>query len=98
MIAKTWLRAGALALPLMAAAPASAQDEEQGRPDDRNSLTVGLGGAYLPSYEGSDDYILTPAGLAFGKVAGFGFATRGTALYLDLIPDKADAPFSFDFG
>jgi outer membrane scaffolding protein for murein synthesis (MipA/OmpV family) len=82
----------------MAAAPASAQDEEQGRPDDRNSLTVGLGGAYLPSYEGSDDYILTPAGLAFGKVAGFGFATRGTALYLDLIPDKADAPFSFDFG
>ena len=98
MIAKTWLRAAALALPLMAAAPASAQDEEQGRPDERNSLTIGLGGAYLPSYEGSDDYILTPAGLAFGKVAGFGFATRGTALYLDLIPDKADAPFSFDFG
>ncbi|HEX8124941.1 MAG TPA: MipA/OmpV family protein [Allosphingosinicella sp.] len=99
MIAKTCLRAAALALPLMAAAPASAQEgEEQGRPDDRNSLTIGLGGAYLPSYEGSDDYILTPAGLAFGKVAGFGFATRGTALYLDLIPDKADSPFSFDFG
>ncbi|HEX8309130.1 MAG TPA: MipA/OmpV family protein [Allosphingosinicella sp.] len=99
MILKTCLRAAAVALPLLAAAPAPAQEvEEQGRPDDRNSLTIGLGGAYVPSYEGSDDYILTPAGLAFGKIAGFGFATRGTALYVDLIPDKADAAYSFDFG
>ncbi|HYG46370.1 MAG TPA: MipA/OmpV family protein [Allosphingosinicella sp.] len=92
-------RAAALALPLLAAAPALAQDaEEQGRPYDRNSLTIGLGGAYIPSYEGSDDYILTPIGIAFGKVAGFGFATRGTALYVDLVPDKRDAPVDFDFG
>ena len=99
MISKTCLRAAALALPLLAAAPGLAQESaEEGWPDDRNSLTIGLGAAYVPSYEGSDDYILTPAGLAFGKVAGFGFATRGTALYLDLIPDKADSPFSFDFG
>jgi len=99
MTAKTCWRAAALALPLLAAAPALAQDgDEQGRPDDRNSLTIGLGGAYVPSYEGSDDYILTPVGLAFGKVSGFGFATRGTALYIDLIPDKSDAPVSFDFG
>ena len=99
MISKTCLRAAALALPLLAAAPGLAQESaEEGWPDDRNSLTIGLGAAYVPSYEGSDDYILTPAGLAFGKVAGFGFATRGTALYVDLIPDKADAPVSFDFG
>jgi outer membrane protein len=99
MTAKSRLRAAALAVPLLAAAPALAQDaDEQGRPDDRNSLTIGLGGAYLPSYEGSDDYILTPVGLAFGKVAGFGFATRGTALYVDIVPEKPDAPFSFDLG
>lgn len=99
MTVKTCWRAAALAFPLLAASPALAQDgEEQGRPDDRNSLTIGVGGAYVPSYEGSDDYMLTPIGLAFGKVAGFGFATRGTALYVDLIPDKADAPVSFDFG
>jgi outer membrane scaffolding protein for murein synthesis (MipA/OmpV family) len=99
MTAKTCWRAAALTLPLLAAAPALAQDrEEQGRPYDRNSLTIGLGGAYLPSYEGSDDYILTPIGIAFGKIAGFGFATRGTALYVDLIPDKKDEPVSFDFG
>lgn len=99
MTAKTSLRAAILALPLLAAAPALAQDgEEQGRPYDRNSLTIGLGGAYVPSYDGSDDYIATPIGLAFGKVAGFGFATRGTALYVDLIPDKQDAAVDFDFG
>ncbi|MEA3009084.1 MAG: MipA family protein [Sphingomonadales bacterium] len=99
MTARIFWRAAILALPLLAAAPALAQEaDDQGRPDDPNSLTIGLGGAYVPSYEGSDDYILTPIGLAFGKVAGFGFATRGTALYVDLIPDKANAPVSFDFG
>jgi outer membrane scaffolding protein for murein synthesis (MipA/OmpV family) len=99
MTAKTCWRAAILALPLLAAAPALAQDgDDQGRPDDRTSLTIGLGAGYIPSYEGSDDYVPTPIGLAFGKVSGFGFATRGTALYVDLIPDKSDAPFSFDFG
>ncbi|HET9640556.1 MAG TPA: MipA/OmpV family protein [Allosphingosinicella sp.] len=98
MTVKLCVRAAALALPLVAAAPALAQDTEEGRPYDRNSLTIGLGGAYVPSYEGSDDYILTPIGLAFGKVSGFGFATRGTALYVDLIPDKRDAPVDVDFG
>lgn len=99
MTAMNCWRAAIWALPLLAATPALAQEaDDQGRPDDPNSLTIGLGGAYVPSYEGSDDYILTPIGLAFGKVAGFGFATRGTALYVDLIPDKANAPVSFDFG
>ncbi|HEU0099760.1 MAG TPA: MipA/OmpV family protein [Allosphingosinicella sp.] len=98
MTVKTCLRAAALAAPLLAAGPALAQDSEEGRPYDRNSLTIGLGGAYVPSYDGSDDYILTPVGLAFGKVAGFGFATRGTALYVDLIPDKRDSAVDFDFG
>jgi MipA family protein len=99
MTVKTCLRAAALAVPLLAAGPALAQEEaEEGRPYDRNSLTIGLGGAYVPSYEGSDDYILTPIGLAFGKVSGFGFATRGTALYVDLVPDKRDASLDVDFG
>jgi outer membrane scaffolding protein for murein synthesis (MipA/OmpV family) len=98
MTAKTFWRAAAFALPLIAATPALAQGDEESLPNDPNSLTVGVGGAYMPSYEGSDDYILTPIGLAFGKVAGFGFATRGTALYVDVIPDKSDAPLSFDLG
>jgi outer membrane scaffolding protein for murein synthesis (MipA/OmpV family) len=89
--------AAALAVPL-AAAPASAQDDGDSYLDRPYSLTIGAGGAYLPSYEGSDDYEFTPAGLIFGKVAGFGFATRGTTLTFDLIRDRRDSPVSVDFG
>lgn len=98
MTAKTFWRIAAFALPLLAATPALAQEEEEALPDDPNSLTIGLGGGYVPSYEGSDDYEFTPIGVAFGKVAGFGFATRGTGLSVDLIRDKADAPVSFELG
>jgi outer membrane scaffolding protein for murein synthesis (MipA/OmpV family) len=98
MTLKTACRAAALALPLLAAAPAFAQAGEEGLPDDPNSLTIGVGGGYVPSYEGSDDYEFTPIGVAFGKVGGFSFATRGTSLSLDLIREKADAPVAFEFG
>lgn len=95
---KALCRAAAVALPLLAAAPAFAQDDEEGWPDDPNSLTLGVGGAYVPSYEGSDDYEFTPIALAFGKVAGFSFSTRGSGLAIDLIRDPADAPVSFELG
>jgi outer membrane protein len=90
-------KAAALAA-LFIAAPAFAQAEDEPLPNDPNTLTIGIGGAYVPSYEGSDDYILTPIGLAFGKVAGFGFGTRGTSLYVDLIRDDPNADFTVDFG
>jgi outer membrane scaffolding protein for murein synthesis (MipA/OmpV family) len=90
-------RAALLAASILAAAPAFAQDDEP-LPNDPNSLTIGIGGAYLPSYEGSDDYQFTPIGLAFGKVAGFGFATRGSALAIDLIRDDPNAPYSIELG
>lgn len=98
MMLKMPCRAAALALPLLVATPAFAQDKEEGWPDDPNSLTVGVGGGYVPSYEGSDDYEFTPIGVAFGKVAGFSFATRGSGLSVDLIRDAADAAVSFEFG
>jgi outer membrane scaffolding protein for murein synthesis (MipA/OmpV family) len=89
--------AAALAVPL-AAVPAFAQDDGDSYLDRPYSLTIGAGGAYVSSYEGSDDYEFTPAGLIFGKVAGFGFATRGTTLTFDLIRDRSDSPVSLDFG
>jgi MipA family protein len=88
----------AFAFLAFAAAPVVAQDGEEALPEDRNSLTVGVGGAYVPSYEGSDDYILTPIGALFGKVGGIGFQTRGTGLAVDLIPDSRDDPFSIELG
>ncbi|MDT9599686.1 MipA/OmpV family protein [Sphingosinicella rhizophila] len=91
-------KAAAFALPLLAASPAFAQDEEPLERDDNYSLTVGAGAAYLPSYEGSDNYIVTPVGIAFGKIAGFSFATRGTTLTIDLVPDSAGSAFEFGLG
>jgi outer membrane scaffolding protein for murein synthesis (MipA/OmpV family) len=86
------------ATPAFAQAPQATPDDEAGLPDDRNSLTIGIGGAYVPSYEGSDDYIATPIGVLFGKVAGISFVTRGTSLAVDLIPEAADAPFAITLG
>jgi outer membrane scaffolding protein for murein synthesis (MipA/OmpV family) len=77
------LLAGAL---LLAAAPAFAQ-EEAPPPDDGNTLTIGVGAGYVPSYEGSDDYSLIPAAVVRGKVGGHSFFTRGLQLYLDVIPE-----------
>jgi MipA family protein len=97
VILSPFCKAAALALPLLAASPAFAQDDEP-LPNDPNSLTIGLGAAYVPSYEGSDDYEFTPIGIVFGKVAGFGFATRGTSLAIDLIRGDPNDPVSFGFG
>jgi MipA family protein len=73
---------------------AQAQDAEAAKTDaaDRGVfagdwLTVGVGGGYAPSYEGSDNYVLFPAPLAQGSIGGFEFGARGPGLYVDLIPD-----------
>jgi len=94
------LAALAVSAAALGAAPAWAQDSaaDADFPEDRNSLTVGIGGAYVPSYEGSDDYIATPIGVLFGRLGPISFVTRGTALAIDVIPEAQDAPFAFTLG
>jgi MipA family protein len=68
--------------------PAFAQDADTqpaATSEYRDRLTVGLAVAVSPSYEGSDNYRLSPGGLVQGQVAGFSFAARGTNFYVDLI-------------
>lgn len=84
-----------LALSLSQPALAQAQETESSKADapDRGVfagdwLTIGIGGGYGPSYDGSDDYILFPAPLAQGSVAGFDFGARGPGLYVDLVRDN----------
>src|SRR4051794_25508876 len=84
-----------VALAACLASPALAQSEpvaaQLPSPEDianRDTLTIGLGAAIVPDYEGSDDYRVIPAGAVRGKYRGFAFSTRGTYLYVDVIPQN----------
>jgi outer membrane scaffolding protein for murein synthesis (MipA/OmpV family) len=63
---------------------------------NKDSLTVGVGAAVLPDYEGSDDYRIIPAGAIRGKLDGISFITRGTYLYVDVVPTSSK--FGFNAG
>ena len=56
---------------------------------DENWLTVGIGAGYVPSYSGSDDYILFPLPLVAGRVGGVGFRPAAAGLSLDLLAPAA---------
>lgn len=93
------LRAAALAVPFLLGTPAAAQGADVAPLDDgRDSVTIGLGAGYAPSYEGSNDYQLTGAGLVRGRVSGFSFFSRATAIYLDLAREAPGAAVNFEIG
>lgn len=93
---KRQITLAALALPLFFATPAAAQEEVVD--DGSDNFTLGLGVSYLPSYEGSDDYQLSAAGLTRGRVSGFTFYSRATALYFDVIREAPGAPLNVEVG
>ncbi|WP_340264628.1 MipA/OmpV family protein [Sphingobium mellinum] len=86
------LMAGLALLTLGSAPDAKAQE------DNHSSLTVGVGAAVIPSYEGSDDYRVIPVPQLRGKVHDFAFWTRGPSLYLDAIPNRDDDGLDFELG
>ncbi|WOE74891.1 MipA/OmpV family protein [Alterisphingorhabdus coralli] len=51
-------------------------------------LTIGAGVGMVPSYQGSDNYVLFPAPQIVGQVDGFQFAAVGPGLSVDLIREK----------
>ena len=51
----------------------------------------------IPDYEGSDDYRCIPAAAVRGQVSGISFSTRGTYLYVDVIP-RGTGKLDFDAG
>lgn len=81
--------AGLFALGL--AAPAIAQDAAQDKSVlDGDYLAVGIGAGYLPSYEGSNDYKISPVPLVQGQLKGIGISPRAGGVALDFIPDPAN--------
>jgi outer membrane scaffolding protein for murein synthesis (MipA/OmpV family) len=85
----------ALAAPALAQDPASPPLPDPN--DQSDTLTIGVGGAILPDYEGSNDYRIIPAAAVRGRVGGIAFFSRATYLYADLIPRGA-GKLEFDAG
>jgi MipA family protein len=82
------LAAGCLGAPALAQnQPAAGQLPSLEEISKRDTVTVGVGGAITPDYEGSDDYRVIPAAAIRGQVSGISFSTRGTYLYVDVVPD-----------
>ena len=81
------------------ASPALAQtDPPLPDPNDQsNTFTIGAGAGWIPDYEGSDDYRLIPAAAIRGRISGISFFTRGTFLYVDLVP-RGEGKLEFDAG
>ena len=84
------------ALAACLASPAFAQNQPTAgslpTPEEvanKDIVTVAAGAAIVPDYEGSDDYRIVPAGAIRGKVHGISFNTRGTYLFVDVIPGNA---------
>jgi outer membrane scaffolding protein for murein synthesis (MipA/OmpV family) len=85
---------GATGLAAPALAQSAPSPEELARKD---RVTIGVGGALIPDYEGSDDYRLIPAAAIRGQVGGISFSTKGTYLYVDVIP-RGSSKLEFDVG
>lgn len=93
-----------LAATMLAATPALAQSADTSAaaplpdPNDRSdTVTIAAGAAYIPDYEGSDDYRIIPAAAIRGRVSGISFFTRATYLYVDVIP-RGEGKVELDAG
>ncbi|MFM7404343.1 MAG: MipA/OmpV family protein [Erythrobacter sp.] len=75
--------------PAAQPAPAGAPPFTFARPVfDDTWATIGVGAAFLPSYAGSDDYIIFPLPLIVGRVGGVGISPNGPGFVLDLNSPK----------
>ena len=96
-------RSALLSLGMCLSSPLLAQ-EEPAPPSaeqsvfDGDYLTVGAGVAVGPSYEGSDNYTISPLPVVLGSIGGIDFQPRGPGIAFDFIPDRKDAKVDFILG
>ncbi|PEQ14421.1 structural protein MipA [Novosphingobium sp. PC22D] len=89
--------AAAMALaPVTALAQAGPEPEESAL--DGDYLILGAGVVYGPSYDGSDDQVVSPIPLVQGRFKGITISPRRGGVGLDLIPDGEDARFGVSLG
>lgn len=82
---------------ILAQTPAAAQSAERGD-DDRSRVTIGVGAATLPDYEGADRNSVTPGAVIVGRLDGHDFFTRGTQLYVNLVPSGSGPGTNLEVG
>ncbi len=63
-----------------------------------DSITIGGGIAYLPDYEGSNDYRFVPAPGAIGQYKGFSFLLAGNRLSVDVVPNQPGPSWDLQLG
>lgn len=110
---RTFLALSASTLMLAGAQPLAAQDPGNDTPApespappaaappsvfDGDWFTIGAGVAYNASYDGSDDYVITPLPFLQGKLGGVAINPRPAGIALDFIDDAAGAPVSVSLG
>jgi outer membrane scaffolding protein for murein synthesis (MipA/OmpV family) len=79
-----------LASPLAAQDPGNepqTPESYEGTVYDGDWMTLGAGAILNPSYDGSDDYVISPVPFVQGNLLGVGINPRGAGLALDFIPD-----------
>ncbi|MEH6757621.1 MAG: MipA/OmpV family protein [Parasphingorhabdus sp.] len=81
----------------------TAYAQEQGPPAgesvfDGDYLTIGGGAAVGPSYDGSDDYVISPLPVVIGSIGGIDFQPRGPGFAADFIRDTDGAKVDFILG
>ena len=85
-------------LALACAAPAIAQNVEAlpDGPDgeatvfDGNWFSIGAGAVYSASYDGSDDYVVSPIPIVQGRIGGVRISPRAGGAALDFVNDDSD--------
>lgn len=96
----------AAALFFLAATPALAQESEPAPPApaidpaklDGDSLTIGVAGGVVPSYEGSNDYVLAAVPVVRARVARINITLRGNRAWADLVPTGGGPGWDFQLG
>ena len=90
----------ALLAPVVAPTSANAQSDVASEDSllEGDYFTIGAGVVFRPSYEGSDDYVVTPVPAVMGKIRGIEITPRPGGVALDLIKDGKDPSVGFSFG
>jgi len=86
-----------ISCPLLAQEDPAPMSVEQSVFDD-DYLTAGIGIAVGSSYEGSDNYTISPLPVVLGSLGGIDFQPRGPGIAFDFIPDREGAKVDFIFG